>query len=103
MSGCGEPRVREGFLEEETHSSWVWKDQMGVEMGENSGCAGRGEGKEVSRKSQEGAGWALGRCSVEWVNQGVWNLPPGIPLPKSRRGDCLVWQGQRSQPDPRTL
>lgn len=87
--GDGEPRVREGFLEEGTLQLGLERPNWGGNGREQWMCW-QGWGKEVSRKNQEAAGWALGRCSVEWVSLGAWNLPPGIPLPKSRRGDCLV-------------
>ena len=46
----------------------------------------QGVGKELCGQNQEASGWDLGRCSVERVNLGLWNRPPGIPLPKSRSG-----------------
>ena len=81
--------VKEGFLEEGTLKLGLERPNGGGN-GKEQWVWWQREGKAVSGKNQEAAGWAPGGCSGDGVNLGAWNLPPGIPLPESRRGDCLV-------------
>lgn len=101
--GDGEPRVREGFLEEGTLQLGLGRPNGGGNEREQWVCWQRW-GKEFSRKNPEAAGWALGDALWSGSISGHGTFPLGSHCPSP--GEGTVWSasgtgaGERARPDP---